>query len=157
MSMSDYETAKSKISKYLEQASFYGQQPDSLIFAAQERLKVKFPPTYFRFLQEYGAGGIGSFEIYGLTGKEFDTAERPDVVWYTEKVRTLLEFPEDLIPVYELGDGEFFCLDLSKNTEEAFVVAYTPGYDYTGQSFEKLAEDFGALLLLLIEQEENRN
>jgi antitoxin YobK len=44
---------------------FEGNSSDKLIEDAEQRLNVRFPPTYKRFLTEYGAGSFGGSEFYG--------------------------------------------------------------------------------------------
>src|SRR5574341_1499567 len=159
MSMSDYENAKQKISQYHGKSCFSGPKSTSSIVAAMERLKMSFPPTYMRFLNEYGAGGIGSFEIYGLADDNLDYVGIPNVIWYTEKARKEWKLPPYLIPIYDLGDGEVFCLDvhlINRENEEAPVIAYIPGFDLRDEIPNIVANDFGAFFLSLVEQEEKR-
>jgi len=56
--------------------------------------------------------------------------------------------PKILLPVFDLGDGELFCLDLRVDeAKEAKVVGFTPGYSSAEQSLEIIAEDFGKFFL----------
>ena len=58
-------------------------------------------------------------------------------------------FSKNLVPIYDLGDGEIFCLDTSKMNEEGkcpVVVQYF-GATLPNGELEVLAEDFGAFLL----------
>jgi antitoxin YobK len=160
MSLNDYEKAKYKISFSRKNVHFSGPQSTSSVQKAQDRLGVEFPLTYAKFLCEYGAGGIGSFELYGLTGQENNSTGVPDVIWYTEKGRKEWKLPQHLIPIYDLGDGEIYCLDLGpiKSEEgEAPVIAITPGYSDYSLSLDLVAEDFGALLLSLVDLEDRIN
>lgn len=127
-----------------------------MIKAAERNLSVEFPQTYRKFLQEFGSCGLGSFEIYGLVSDNFINSGIPDVVWLTNKGREEWGLPKYLIPIYDLGDGEWFCIDLRTLKEgEANIVPYTPGYSSSDQYIEKVADDFGALLLYLVKQEGN--
>ncbi len=150
MSVSDYEEAKRLIQKYLDRAKFSGPKTGSDINKAQERLGAKFPPLYRLFLEEYGSGGVGSFEIYGLMNDDLSVTGIPRVVWYTEKARQEWGLPRTLIPIFDLGDGEVFCLDLDKidpKSEEAPIIAYSPGYPLEEQRFDLIAKDFGEFFL----------
>ena len=157
MSRLDYEAAKQKIALSKKKSFFYGPKSDSLIEEAQRKLAVRFPPLYIAFLQEFGAGGIGSLEIYGLTGKDFISAGVPDVVWYTLRARNEWGFPHHLIPIYDLGDGTIYSLDLGSNQSEneASIVAISPPSTKDYQIAEVVAKDFGEFLLesLMIEEQ----
>jgi antitoxin YobK len=154
MSLQDYEKARELIAYALRRpgliSTFVGPKPETLVNSAEERLSVKFPETYRRFLLDYGAGGLGSFEIYGLIQEDFENHGylHLDVVWLTKKERTASNLPQYLLPIFDLGDGEIFCLDLRhKEGNEAQVVGFTPGYSTADQSLDVVAEDFGELLL----------
>lgn len=154
MSPQDYEIAKELIMNSSKFSNFQGSKEETLICAAEEYLAIKFPPTYRTFLKEFGAGGLGSFEIYGLVNDNFINSGIPDVVWLTAKWRKELRLPDHLIPVYGLGDGEYYCLDLkASNGAEAKVVAFVPGFSSPTQALDVIASDFGELLLLLVNQE----
>jgi antitoxin YobK len=154
MSLQDYEKARELIAYALRRpgliSTFVGPKPETLVNSAEERLSVKFPETYRRFLLDYGAGGIGSFEIYGIIQEDFEnySYQHLNVVWLTKKERTASNLPQYLLPVFELGDGEIFCLDLrNKEGKEAQVVGFTAGYSISDQSLDVVAEDFGEFLL----------
>lgn len=152
MSMQDYEEAKELVKELLKKthgvSTFVGPRPEILIILAQDRLSVKFPETYRRFLLEYGAGGAGGVEFYGVVQEDFDHSSYPDVVWLTLKGRKEWGLPNFLLPVFGLGDGEFFCLDLGvQKGSEAKVVGFIPGYSSVEQDLDVIAEDFGKLFL----------
>ena len=131
MSMQEYEDAKELVTEAFNKTcwciDFYWAEARTLINLAQDRLSVKFPDTYRRFLLEYGAGGVGGIEFYGVVQEEFEQSGYPDVVWLTLKGRKEWNLPGFLLPVYDLGDGEFFCLDLrNKEGDESKVVGFTP-------------------------------
>jgi hypothetical protein len=72
----------------------------------------------------------------------------------TNKGRQEWGLPSFLIPIYDLGDGELYCIDLrTLHEEEAKIVAYTPGYSSINQDLDLIADDFGSLFLNLVEQE----
>jgi hypothetical protein len=152
MSMQDYEEAKELVKELLKKthgvSTFVGPRPETLINLAQDRLSVKFPEIYRRFLLEYGAGGAGGVEFYGVVQEDFEHSSYPDMVWLTIRGRTEWSLPKFLIPIYDLGDGELFCLDLRVQAgNEAKVVGFTPGYSSAEQRLDVVAEDFGKLFL----------
>lgn len=154
MSMRDYEEAVKIITKYPAKQSFVGPRPESLIQAAEKRLGLEFPPTYRRFLLEYGAGSFGSSEICGVIDYDFEHSSVPDAIWYTLIERNEARLPNELIVIYEVGDGELLCLDLgAKESGEAPVVAYQPGLPPEKQSKEVIAKDFGEFLLQIVQRE----
>jgi len=152
MSLLDYEDAKELVRELLDKSlgvsTFVGPKTGRLIKLAEERLSLKFPDTYHHFLLEYGAGGVGGVEFYGVVQEEFEQSGYPDVVWLTLKGRREWDLPEYLLPVYDLGDGELYCLDFRKKVgDEVKVVGFTPGYSTPEQSLDIVAEDFGKLFL----------
>ena len=154
MSMEDYEKAIDLLKKSRGIPTFVGPRPETLINLAQDSLVVKFPETYRRFLLEYGAGGMGSFEIYGVVNDDFENSGIPDIVWFTLRGRKEWNLPHFLLPINELGDGELYCLDLrTQERDEAKVVGFTPGYSSAEQKLDVIAEDFGKLFLDLIQLE----
>lgn len=153
MSIQDYETAKRLIKSSSKISNFLGPKDEQLIKTAERNLSVEFPLTYRNFLQDYGSGGLGSFEIYGLVNDDFINSGIPDVVWLTNKGRQEWGLPEYLIPIFDLGDGELYCIDFRTLCEgEAKIVAYTPGYSSIDQDLDQIADDFGSLFLNLVEQ-----
>lgn len=160
MSMQDYEKAKELVTEALKKpgviSTFVGPRPLTLVNLAQDHLSVKFPETYRRFLLEFGAGGISSFEIFGVVQEDFENPDyrHIDVVWLTLKERKEWRLPSFLIPIFDLGDGELFCLDLrNKEGDEAKVVAFIPGFSSPTQVLDVIADDFGAFLIWLVKQE----
>jgi hypothetical protein len=155
MTFQDYELAKELLKSSTKISTFIGPRDEELIEYAEKTLSVSFPKTYRKFLQEYGSGGLGSFEIYGLVNDNFINSGIPDVVWLTNKVREEWNLPKYLIPIYDLGDGELFCIDLrTAKGSEAYIVAYIPGYSSNEEKLENVADDFGELFLNLIKLEE---
>jgi hypothetical protein len=155
MTIQDYEMAKELMKSSSKISTFIGPRDEELIENAEKTLSVSFPKTYRKFLQEFGSGGLGSFEIYGLVNENFINSGIPDVVWLTTKGREEWKLPKYLIPIYDLGDGELFCIDLRTATGvEKEIVAYIPGYSSNDEKLEKVADDFGELFLNLIKQEE---
>lgn len=158
MTMQDYEQAGEIVSKHPTLNFFVGSRTENLIKVAEEKLGLKFPPTYRRFLIEYGAGGFGSSEIFGVIHENFDTSSSPDVVWTTFQQRKYFSFPKNLIVIYSVGDGEIFCLDIGNtNTGEIPVVTYQPGYLPEEQRKEVIAQDFGRFFLDLVQSEVKLN
>lgn len=155
--MLDYEKAAKLIAEHLELAHFVGPRPESLIRTAERKLGLQFPPTYRRFLVEFGAGSFGSEEIYGLVDEELESAVVPNGIGLTLRDRKEYQLPHDLVAVYDLGDGEAFYLDLgARENGEAPIIVYHPGYTSEEQPGEIVAQDFGQFLHDLVQSQIGR-
>jgi antitoxin YobK len=153
MTIQDYEKARLLINDHLEKADFVGSRSDALIQMAEDALGVTFPATYRKFVKDFGAGGFGFAELYGVVREDFENSGVPDVVWYTMFARKKWGLPSNLLPVYDLGDGELYCIETEQVQErnyEGQVVTYSPAYSSDEQCKEIIAEDFGKLLLELV-------
>ncbi len=154
MSMDDYEIAAAMISEYPDLQHFAGPSPETIVKGAEYRLGVQFPPTYRRFVLEFGAGSFGSAEIFGVIETDPDASGVPDVVWLALRARREWGLHERLLPIYDFGDGEFACLDLRHpQVREAIVVSHWIGHPDNSQPWEQLATDFGDFLLQIVRQQ----
>ena len=140
--MADYEKAKAIIEANSDNADFVGPRSEALVRAAEAALGVTFPPTYRRFVLEYGAGNFGSAEFYGVIHNNFPKSSVPDGIWHTLTDRQGAGLPHELIVVGDTGSGELYCLDLSR---EGAVVIVDPGADASVR--EPAAPDFGTFFL----------
>lgn len=109
-----------------EECYFSGEVPFEIIEKAENYLKISFPNSYKRFLQELGNANIGGQEIYGITkDKEFENSGFPNGIWFTANERETISLPEELLIIYYDGDDFYFCLDTSQMKEgECPVVAF---------------------------------
>lgn len=133
---------------HLDEADFE-PQPEERVERAERRLGIRFPPTYRRFLLELGAGGVGSEEIYGLINDDFDESRPPQAVGLTLGLRREGQISDDLVVVYNLGQGSYYALDTGRPRPdgEAPVVGLTPGLSGAGNELEVIASDFGSFFL----------
>jgi hypothetical protein len=154
MSMEDYEAAAALIKAHPEEADFAGPREPSVVEAAERALGVTFPPSYRRFLLEYGAGGFGSMEIFGVIDDNFETGPVPDGIWLTLSERQEAPpLPDDLVVVSYVGDGTLECLHVGAGAVEAPVVFFEPGLRAEEQQpYDVEAEDFGRFLLKGVRQ-----
>ncbi|WP_052420030.1 SMI1/KNR4 family protein [Hyalangium minutum] len=109
------------------------------IVAASARLSVSLNGGYRCFLQRFGWGGVGSFELYGLGS---DVPPYLDLVSVTESERTEMHpaLPPYLIPLMNDGGGNLYCLD-SRREGEPPVVFWNHS-DSASQEPERVAADF---------------
>jgi hypothetical protein len=149
--MDAYERAVALMAEHDDEADFVGSRPPDLIAAAEQAIGFRFPPTYRRFVSEYGAGSFGSTEVYGVITEDWERSSAPDAVWlYLDERRD--RSSGGLFAFYDAGNGERFCLDPESADAdgEMRVVAAHLG---DAAEAEVIAPDFGAALLMLIEQE----
>ena len=71
MSQESYQTAK-RIILSSDDSDFVGGCTNELIDKAQSTLGMKFTGLYKDYLQTFGAGNIGSQEIYGIVHYDFE-------------------------------------------------------------------------------------
>ncbi|HRH96450.1 MAG TPA: SMI1/KNR4 family protein [Prosthecobacter sp.] len=143
MSMQDYETAKQMMSD--AETDFDGSKAEYLIEKAEQVLHLKFPPTYRRFLSEFGCGGVEGFELYGIIGENFENSGIPDAIWYTLQLRKSIHLDLRLVVIAVAGDGCFYAIDTSDNDCEG--EGSVSIYSIDGSTREKVASSFGAFLL----------
>jgi hypothetical protein len=149
MSMKDYEKAVQRMSKRPDLMDFVGPRPEEVVRQAEQILGLVFPPTYRRFLLEYGAGGYGYIEIYGIVNNEDLTVKGvPNGIWYTLDERTTSQLPPSYVVIYNDGEGSLACLDCSRQGVEAPVIEFTPGRSYNPG--DKLMSDFGKFFYWLV-------
>ena len=146
--MSDFEEALELIEDYLDEANFEAQ-PEERIERAERALGVRFPPTYRRFLYELGAGGVDGEEVYGLINDDFEDGRPPQAVGLTLELRREGHVSDDLVVVYNLGQGSYYALDTARADAdgEAPVVGFTPGVNKAADDLEVIAPDFGRFFL----------
>ena len=146
--MRDYEEALAFIEEHLDDADFEAQ-PEERVARAEQELGLTFPPSYRRFLIEFGAGGVGGEEIYGLINDDFEDARPPQAIGLTRELRRDGQVADALVVIYNLGQGSYFAIDTGSAGpgDEAPVVAFTPGVHMAGDELEVVASDFGAFFL----------
>ena len=150
MSMRDYEKALELIEGN-DEAYFSGPKPEELVRKAEATLGLKFPPTYRRFLREFGCGGFASEEFYGITRDNFETGSVPNGIWFTLAERREFDLPHNFILINSLGEGSEYAIDTSRvgDDEENPVVILAIGYEV----FEDVAPSFGTFFYEQIEKE----
>jgi hypothetical protein len=146
--LSDYDEAVAVVADHLDEADFEAQ-PEERVDRAEQVLGVRFPPSYRRFLLEYGAGGVGSEEIYGIVNDDFDDPRPPQAVGLTQRLRREGQISDDLVVTYNLGQGSYYALDTANAGPdgEAPVVGFTPGLNSAGDELDTIAPSFASFFL----------
>jgi antitoxin YobK len=116
----------------------------SKIDEAQKILAITFPNSYKKFLEIYGHLMFDGQHIYGLYNNAIIANTKDERISNQDPI-----FPNKLLVIHALGNGELSCLDTSQMDEqgECPVVAWYFGAKLPNGKFEVLAEDFGAFLL----------
>ena len=151
MSKDDLDKALSLIRENLDRGTFKGPPSADLLRAAEDALGFSLPRFYRQFVVEFGAGGVGSEEIYGLTTSNFTQATVPNAIWLTLRKRGNpgLPLPNSMIIIGEDGYGGYYVLDTAKagTDGEPPVEMWEPWHTGKVDTLELVAPDFGMWLL----------
>lgn len=110
---------------------------------AERSLDLKIKGEFRSFIEEFGWGGVGHIDIYGLGD---DTPQHLSIVRVTQSERTEMipRLPENLLPIMNDGAGNLYCLDMGSTGEPRVVF-----WDHTGgasQHPEEKGETFAIWL-----------
>jgi len=159
MSMVDYEAASQLIFDH-PGLIFYRGQPidDARIGEAEAAVGVVFPPTYRRFLADYGALGFGSEEYYGIRPTGAVTDPSSYAVWLTLDLISSGYLPKEMVIVGQDGMGGEYVLDLRRVAKgtECPVVYWHSGMSEPDDDLEVLGQDFGAFFKHEVERDIKR-
>ena len=122
---------------------------DSEIEDAQRKLQVTFPTDYRIFLSRLGWGGIDYWELYGLGS---DVPIYLDLVRITNSERQEMSprLPSALLPVYNDGGGNLFCLNTEKAKNDSCPIVFWDHDLDENQEPEAMADSFEVWLSALI-------
>jgi hypothetical protein len=148
MSMHDCELAVQVIRANASQSDFEGGKDVALIEAAESAIGLRFPPTYRRFLLEYGCGSIAGREFCGIIDGNVEHSSIPNGVWLTLMMRRQARLPNHLVLVAEMGDVGYYAIDTSRQTEEGEspVVLWWPSLGTAADKRPEISPDFGGFL-----------
>lgn len=135
----DYEKIKKLIeenSDILEFGEFGHGVSDIWIENAQNRLGVKFPPSYIWWLKNYSGGEINGEEIFSIYEIDFDTVVGGDIVYINELNRKNGVTTNQELTIQENDQGESYYFNLSEVNE----VGESPVYEDLKKS--KYADNF---------------
>ncbi len=144
MAESDYDRAAARIKDNPDEAMLVGPRSSELVNRAEERLGLRFPPAYRRFLLEFGAGGFAGIDLYGVVGTDFDNSSVPDAIWYTINERKD-GLPNQFVVVGVDGLGGLYCLDCGNGEGYGAVVLMYPEFGDANPG-EVAYSDYGAFL-----------
>ncbi len=110
MNTQQYENAVELIKK-AGGGDFEGPKPESLVVKAESALGLTFPPSYRRFLLEFGCEDINGLEIFGLINDNFDKSTIPNGIWLTLNERQAISLAQIYVIIGDSGDGSYYALD----------------------------------------------
>jgi len=85
-----------------------GISEEKIIYFSKE-LEIEFGIEYTSFLKEFGTLSIEYLEFLGICGENNSI---PSSIYSTKKARKEIKnFRNDLIVIYEIGDGTFYAID----------------------------------------------
>lgn len=168
MSYYDYTNAIKIIEKDIEKEDVFTQQllcrkKSEVLDKIQSVLDIKLPRSYRDFLEHVGILELSNEEVYslgfsesnkyqqtrlykGISRKNIGTKAGPPN--YSDDNNQ--NYPSTLIPIFELNNGSKFYLDTAQmNEEQECPVVYL----YQDGSIEIMYEDFGELLLEVVNAE----
>ncbi len=152
MSMADYERAVALMRRHPAMMRFRGRGCDeSLIARAEHQLGVVFPPTYRRFLSDFGCGDFGAEEFYGIVSDNPEGKGVPNTVFPTMRLRLEASLPNHYMRVAALGNGDEYVLDTRGAPEVDGPVVLWSLNDAKGEFIVPIASDYGAFLLERVE------
>jgi antitoxin YobK len=154
MSYKDYKKAVELIAKNKDIADSE-QFPQSAadVKKAEDILSVKLPKSYKDFLSTYGIFISDTTYIYGFKSINFDNYLHSNIISRTLDERKVNQdpcFPLSFIPIYDLGNGELFCLDTSKFNEEDECPMVCWSFGNIDSIDDDFGKDFGEFFLNMI-------
>jgi len=144
------ENAFQLIEDNIDDADFSGPIAIEKVKAAEGILEVKFPKSYFMFLEKYGAGDIAGIELYGIINDPAtDTHLVPNGIGLTLKLRAEAALPKEFVVVSSTGYGPYYVIDTSYKDHnlESPVYLWT-----TANQKEKTYDSFGSFLFSLLKE-----
>lgn len=106
--------------------SVSGPVDKNKIDLAEKALGVTFPPSYKKYLEEFGAIEIDNYSIAGLTQR--DVGELGDVVAFTRYAREEFGLPSQYVALDFKDGDDFLCIDTSQKdaSSESPIVLINP-------------------------------
>ena len=123
----EYMTFRENIERYQDRvnfASFGNGISDEWIDKAEQRLGVKFPPSYVWWLKNYRGGEIDGDEIYSVYAREFGSVAGGDVVYQNMLDRKQGWATADQLMIQRNDQGEDFYFDLSQQGDDGEAPVY---------------------------------
>lgn len=101
------------------------------VIRAEDELGVTIPGSYRLFLLEFGWGGVGDWELYGL-GPTVPFHLNLVRLTCSERSEMMPPLPHHLLPIMNDGGGNLLCLDMARQRpdgENPIVMRYHENED----------------------------
>ncbi len=109
---------------------------------AEMALGVNFPWSFSRYLEAVGWLSLGPHEVFGL-GCDVPRHLRLVEIASSERREFHPPIPESLVPFYNDGGGNHYCIDLSASREGESPVVFWDHELPPGQVPNRVADSFG--------------
>lgn len=134
------------------EADFIGPISGTLLSQAELKLGLKFPKSFYEFLEKYGCGDIMGYEFFGIINEKFDKLI-PDAIGMTLLERENNNLLNQYILVYA-DDDFYYALDTSISTRENENPVVSLSYGDLQNPVETVAESYEDFLYkIFIKQE----
>jgi cell wall assembly regulator SMI1 len=150
--MRAYEKAKELLVS-IDDVDFEGAKSNDLVTLAETALGIRFPPSYRRFLVEFGCGSVNAHEIYGVISTDFEHSGIPDAVWCTLRDRATVGMNKRFVVIGTDFDGSRICIDLGDCDENGEAGIVTLSMD--GKTRQRIAPTFGHYFLDCVRDDES--
>lgn len=120
----NFERIKQIIEEYSDIVEFGQGISDFWIEKAQDRLEVKFPPSYIWWLKNYGGGEINGEEIFSIYELDFDTVVGGDIVYINELNRKNGISVNSHLTIQENDQGESYYINLEERDMDGECPVY---------------------------------
>jgi hypothetical protein len=126
---------------------FVGSVPESEILNFEKIVGHKLPDDFRTFLEVYGCGTLGPFEIYGLGVPQKGV---PNIISVGNSIRKNVSVPSYIVPFMDLGDGLSACVVCKniKNFNFGDIIVFDSTRDFSedvakvlNKSFTKFIKD----------------
>jgi hypothetical protein len=147
--MSKYSELADRLTK-AEKSGFGAGATAQEISAAEQLLGIRIGGSYREFLKQFGGGGVGHIEIFGLGLR---VPPYLNLVSVTQRERHELQpsLRRELIPIMNDGAGNLYCLDTRVSDEPPIVY-----WDHSAGADQRLevdsADGFAAWLMKRLDQ-----
>ncbi|MEG0380585.1 MAG: SMI1/KNR4 family protein [Kurthia sp.] len=143
--MDQYELVKENILKYPDELEYFSNVSSELVAKFEKELNIELKGSYKKFLLDFGYLSFGALEIFGIPHKKLlkQNEDYTNALAYTIESRNEINLSENLIVIYNFGNGELYCLDLSTDIPKVVSIwDERPEGDQNPPITEVIAESF---------------
>lgn len=149
--MEKYELIKSRLLNYPDELEFFPHVTQKLIEQFEKELNIELKGSYKQFLLDFGYVSFGALEIFGIPNKEVlkQNEEWTNALACTMESRKEINLSDHLVVIYNLGNGELYCLDMSYEMPKVVSIwdelpeegQVPPITEIIAESFEQFLEE----------------